>query len=139
MKWKVAVWGSWELQGYGTGSHPFEATVAFECDPSTTPGLVFRAPTPEEGMVYFCRDTFEAKCTLTLWELVWDPATKEYVRKAGPPLIDRATSSQGGAEVGGGPWWDVWEGDSTLKQPIRGLLRLPVRVSNLRRRLFRRK
>lgn len=138
MEWKVATWGSWELKGYGTGQHPFEAIVKYECDPVKTPGLVFRAPTPDQGMVPFCRDTFEAKCSLTLWELEWNAQERKYVRKPGPPLIDHATSSQGGAEVGGGPWWDEWAGESKLKQPIRGLLRFPFRMANLRRRLFRR-
>jgi hypothetical protein len=54
-------------------------------------------------MVYFCRDTFEADTTLTLWELEMDPSTNRFVRKAGPPLIEQAKSSQGSAEVGGGP------------------------------------
>ncbi|GKY99381.1 hypothetical protein MPSEU_000892800 [Mayamaea pseudoterrestris] len=134
MEWKVTPFGSWELKGYGIGQHPFEAVVKYECDPETTPGLVFRAPTPDQGMVLFCRATFKAQCILTLWELEWNSSRKIYVRKAGPPLIDRATSLYGGAEVGGGPWWDEWGGESKLKQPIRGLLQLPVRLANLRRR-----
>jgi tocopherol cyclase len=137
MNWKVATWGKWELSGYGLGRHPFEAVVSYTCDPVTTPGLVFRAPTPDEGMVYFCRDTFEATTTLTLWELSWNSSEKKYIRIE-PPLIDGATSSQGGAEIGGGPWWDDWVGESRLKQPIKGLLRLPFKLQALRRRIFSR-
>ena len=129
MSWKVATWGSWELSGNSTfGERPFEVKVVYECDPNDTPGLVFRAPTPDEGMVRHCRDTFAANTTLTLWELVRNKETKAFERKEGPPLIDRARSSQGGAEVGGGPWWDEWKGDSVVKQPIRFLLRFPYHL-----------
>lgn len=140
MVWDVDTWGSWELKGNCTfGKRPFQVEISYECDPSETPGLVFRAPTPDEGMVRFCRDTFVAKCTLSLWELEWNDETKSYVRKPGPPLIDRATSRQGGAEVGGGPWWDTWEGESKVKQPIRSLLRVPYRVQRLRDLIFKQK
>lgn len=135
MEW-TAKWGYWELRGNSTyGDHPFEAVVTYACDPAQTPGLVFRAPTPDEGMVYFCRDTFDAIVTLTLWELERDPTTKRYKRKAGPPLIDGATSAQGGAEIGGGPWWDEWVGISRVKQPIKTLLQVPFRLQALQRRL----
>jgi tocopherol cyclase len=131
MEWKVK-WGSWELRGRFTdGNHPFEAVVTYACDPAKIPGLVFRAPTPDEGMVYFCRDTFDAHVNLTLWELQWDAERKEYIRKPGFPRIDNAYSAQGGAEIGGGPWWDEWKGTSQVKQPIKALLRLPGRVSSL--------
>jgi len=138
MEWKVSTWGSWELRGNSTyGDRPFEAVVTYKCDPETTPGLVFRAPTPDQGMVYFCRDTFVAHTSLTLWELEWDGVEKGYVRKPGPPLINNATSSQGGAEIGGGPWWDTWEGQSKLKQPIKALLEFPARVRAFRRHILK--
>lgn len=138
MEWK-AKWGYWELRGNSTyGDHPFEAVIVYTCDPKLTPGLVFRAPTPDEGMVYYCRDTFDAHVQLTLWELEWDPISQQHRRKPGPPLIDNATSSQGGAEIGGGPWWDEWKGVSQVKQPIKFLLQLPFRVASLRQKLTRR-
>jgi hypothetical protein len=136
MNWRVKTWGSWVLEGSCTfGDRPFEVEIVYECDPVVTPGLVFRAPTPDEGMVRFCRDTFVANTTLTLWELEWSKASKTYERKSGPPLIAGAHSSQGGAEVGGGPWWDEWCGKSQLTQPIKFLLRIPLRVQNLRRKV----
>ena len=120
------------------GERPFEVEITYECDPQEIPGLVFRAPTPEEGIVRYCRDTFEAETTLTLWELEWNASEKRFERKEGPPLIDGATSRQGGAEIGGAPWWDSWVGDSRLKQPIRFLLQFPSRIQFRRRaaRLF---
>jgi tocopherol cyclase len=100
MSWNVSAWGHWSLQGECTaGNKPFAVEVQYKCDPSILPGLVFRAPTPDEGMVYFCRDTFEASTTLSLWELISDENGR-LVRKF-PPVIDNATSAHGGAEVGG--------------------------------------
>ena len=136
MAWNVSTWGYWKLEGRcTTGPNPFEVEVIYECDPAEIPGLVFRAPTPDEGMVYFCRDTFEADTTLTLWELELDAATNEYVRKPGPALIDRAKSSQGGAEIGGGPWWDSWIATSKLKKTISTLLMIPYKARSLRERV----
>jgi tocopherol cyclase len=136
MEWQVAPWGMWKLRGNNTFcERPFEIEVTYTCDPERTPGLVFRAPTEKEGLVRFCRDTFEADAELSLWELEWDDTSKRYIRKAGPPLVDRARSGQGGAEVGGGPWWDVWKREALVKKPIKALLRLPYRFQRIRRNL----
>jgi tocopherol cyclase len=138
MNWKVDTWGSWALKGNCTyGERPFAVEITYECDPVETPGLVFRAPTQDEGMVRFCRDTFEAKTTLSLWLLEWNNQTKVFERKTGPPLIDQATSVQGGAEVGGGPWWDEWKSDSRVTQPIRALLQIPYRLQHAQQRIRR--
>jgi hypothetical protein len=122
MDWEVDEWGYWEMSGRSIYSdRPFEVEIIYRVDPAVTPGLVFRAPTPDQGMVKFCRDTFEAKTTLSLWELQWDERLQTHVRKAGPPLIDRATSNVGGAEVGGGRKFS--------KQQLLGLLLLAARNS----------
>jgi tocopherol cyclase len=141
MEWKVSTWGSWELWGKSTDfvDRPFEVNVTYTIDdPVAHPGMVFRAPTPDEGMVYFCRDTFAANCTLTLWEMEWNTTTKSHIRKPGPPLIDRATSRSGGAEIGGGPWWDEWKASSRLTKTVRLLLRLPFKVQRLQQTIRRR-
>ena len=135
MSWEVAPWGSWKMTGNNTMSdQPFEVEVTYTCDPEESPGLVFRAPTPDEGMVRFCRDTFEAHCTLTMWELDWDGSQQKFFRKEGKPLIDHAESIHGGAEVGGGPWWDVWKSDSRLKPIVKALLRLPYKLKRTTRK-----
>lgn len=140
MSWKVQTWGLWVLRATAKYvDRPFEVEVAYRCDPNVNPGLVFRAPTRDEGMVRFCRDTFEAETTLSLWELEWDEKSQQYVRKEGPPMIDRAVSSQGGAEIGGGPWWDEWKGESKLKKPIRMLLLLPYQIQRISRNIQKRR
>ncbi len=135
MEWQVTPWGSWILNGNcTTGDRPFQVEFTCKVNPEENPGLIFRAPTPDEGMVYFCRDTFEANCVLSLWELVWDDYSKSFVRKE-PPLINAAKSHQGGAEIGGGPWWDTWSRVSDMRQPLKALVQLPYRVDHLRRKL----
>lgn len=139
VEWNVSTWGEWSLYGdrleetfnYGfnsatptTTTTPFAAEIRYRCDPKKLPGLVFRAPTPKQGMVPFCRDTFEADCELTLWELRRNELTNEF-EKVEPPIIDRATSSEGGAEIGGGPWWSEWQGKSELKPIVKALLNFP--------------
>lgn len=134
MNWKVSTWGMWELTGSSTTTDPpFEVEITYTCDPSTVPGLVFYAPTPNQGMVKFCRDTFEAHVRLTLWECEYDKETQQLVRAA-TPLIQGATSTQGGAEIGGGPWWDDWEGTSRVTRTIRFLLRLPSKLPRWKKR-----
>lgn len=139
VEWNVSNWnkrnGTWILYGdrlkkssrYDPklGKHvrtpPFAVEVKYDCD---TPGLVFCAPTPKLGMVPLCRDTFDAHCELTLWELKQNSASKKY-EKVNPPIINCAKSKQGGAEIGGGPWWSDWNGKSQLKPIIKKLLNLP--------------
>ncbi len=139
VEWNVSTWGEWSLYGdrleetsnYGLDgtkaksvTPPFAAEIRYRCDPEELPGLVFRAPTPKQGMVPFCRDTFEADCQLTLWELRRNELTNEF-EKVEPPIIDQATSKEGGAEIGGGPWWSEWRGKSELKPIVKALLNFP--------------
>jgi tocopherol cyclase len=133
MKWHVTPWGYWNLTGRCTGGvRPFEVELTALCD---APGVKLRAPTEKDGMKYFCRDSFMADATLSLWELEW--SGEAWVRSK--CVIDAATSSDAAVELGGGPWWDDWEDTSIMKQPMKGMVRLPYRLSNLRKRLFSRK
>jgi tocopherol cyclase len=135
MDWNVSTWGYWGMSGECLDTkNPFAVEVTYELDPEELPGLVFRAPTPDEGMVYFCRDTFEANCTLSLWELeeytdVFATKKGKQYRRKEPPIIDRAFSRQGGAEIGGGPWWNEWKAKSKLKRVIKSLLNVSNKVS----------
>eukprot|EP00536_Pseudo-nitzschia_multiseries_P005209 jgi/Psemu1/238333/estExt_Genewise1.C_950041 len=136
VEWNVSTWGEWNMYGdrleetidpdTGSITPPFAVEIRYRCDPEKLPGLVFRAPTPKKGMVPFCRDTFEANCVLTMWELKRNKDTTEY-EKVEPPIIDHARSKEGGAEIGGGPWWETWHGKSQLKPLIKGLLNFPNR------------
>ena len=142
VEWNVSTWGEWSLYGdrleetinYGLDetTPPFAVEIRYRCDPEKIPGLVFRAPTPNQGMVPFCRDTFDADCELTLWTLKRNEITNEF-EKVEPPIIDRATSKEGGAEIGGGPWWSEWRGKSELKPVVKTLLNFPKNLLSKRR------
>uniref|UniRef100_A0A7R9WVA5 Uncharacterized protein n=1 Tax=Craspedostauros australis TaxID=1486917 RepID=A0A7R9WVA5_9STRA len=128
MQWDVSAWGQWKLSGRCTDAKNdkvFEAEVVAVC--SQDAGVVLRAPTQDEGLEYFCKDSFLAQTTLSLWELEYDATSKEYRR--GEVIIDKAVSSQGAVEVGGGPWWSPWRGVSRMKQPMKFLVGLPYRFS----------
>lgn len=135
MEWEISPWGYWKMSGRSIkGARPFEVELEAICD---SPGVKLRAPTEKDGMVYFCRDSFLSSVKMSLWELNWDKQKKEYVR--GAVIVDNATSSQAAVEVGGGPWWDNWKDVSVMKQPMKGMVRLPYRLASLRKRLFSKK
>lgn len=133
MTWSISPWGSWVMAGRCTGGvRPFEVELEAYCD---APGVVLRAPTEYDGMQFFCRDSFLANVTLSLWELERDLDSNTF--KRGRVIVDKAKSSQGAVEVGGGPWWSNWSDASKMKQPMKGMVRLPYRLANLRNRIFR--
>jgi tocopherol cyclase len=130
MDWEISDWGYWKMTGECTGgAHKFHAELEAICD---VPGVKLRAPTEKDGMVYFCRDSFLAEVTLKLWDLVWDKDQNDWIKG---DLIVEATSSQAAVEIGGGPWWDTWKDKSIMKQPMKGLVRLPYRLANTKKLL----
>eukprot|EP00584_Thalassiosira_punctigera_P009206 CAMPEP_0172534172 /NCGR_PEP_ID=MMETSP1067-20121228/6633_1 /TAXON_ID=265564 ORGANISM="Thalassiosira punctigera, Strain Tpunct2005C2" /NCGR_SAMPLE_ID=MMETSP1067 /ASSEMBLY_ACC=CAM_ASM_000444 /LENGTH=593 /DNA_ID=CAMNT_0013318935 /DNA_START=53 /DNA_END=1831 /DNA_ORIENTATION=+ len=111
MEWSVWPWGRWEFRGRCTdkkGESQFEAEIVAVTDENTH-GVLLRAPTKDEGMQYFCRDSGFGRVVLSLYPIQWDPKVGDYIRSPDKKiLIDGACSSQCTVEVGGGPWWDVW-------------------------------
>ena len=53
-----------------------------------------------------CRDTFDGAVSLRIWAL--DAGGR---RVGGSPMVD-AKSNNCACEVGGGPWWEPWEGEA---------------------------
>lgn len=98
MSWDVEPWGSWKFLGRCTsGERSFEVEVKAICEEN---GVVLRAPTKENGMVYFCRDSFYGNVSMSLFKLVWDDKINDYIR--GETLIDAAFSRNAAVEIGGG-------------------------------------
>eukprot|EP00980_Cylindrotheca_fusiformis_P025138 scaffold13187_cov60-Cylindrotheca_fusiformis.AAC.1 len=124
MDWNVSTWGYWNLTGRSTiGDSPFDVEVTYECDPERFPGLVFRAPTPDEE---------------------WDRT--QFVRVY-PPVIDQAQSNQGGAEIGGKisllslqNWRTMVEslGQEIATETcyIRALLRIPFKIQYVKEKVW---
>ena len=109
-------WGSWYLRAR---SGRYEAAIKASC---TAPGAVLRAPTADQGLAPFCKDTFEGLCRLQLWEVGPTGSRK---------LLVDAQSSSAALEVGGGPWWGPWSASADMKEPFRSLVQLPIDVSAL--------
>eukprot|EP00571_Detonula_confervacea_P000355 CAMPEP_0172331548 /NCGR_PEP_ID=MMETSP1058-20130122/61985_1 /TAXON_ID=83371 /ORGANISM="Detonula confervacea, Strain CCMP 353" /LENGTH=533 /DNA_ID=CAMNT_0013048817 /DNA_START=232 /DNA_END=1833 /DNA_ORIENTATION=+ len=128
MEWEVC-WGRWEFRGRCTdekGESQFEAEVVAVTDDDVS-GVLLRAPTKDEGMQYFCRDSGFGQVVLSLWELEYDEDLGDYVRSQNKkPLIDKARSGQCTVEVGGGPWWDVWRVKSKMSATMKKIIRLPL-------------
>lgn len=125
-EWEVNPWGSWKFRGRCTdnkGGQKYEADIVVDAD---VEGVLLRAPTKDEGMQYFCRDSGFGRAVLSLWELEWDEKSRDYVRSTNkPPLIAKATSRQCTVEVGGGPWWSTWKVKSQMSPILKKLIRLP--------------
>jgi tocopherol cyclase len=133
MEWDVDPWGRWVLTGRCTsGDRLFESQISATCD---APGTVLRAPT-QQGMKLACKDSFLATATLSLWPLEWNEDTKIHQR-AKIPIIDQATTSQAAVEIGGGPWWDTWEGKSRMQQPFKTLLQIPFLPSKIKQKTLK--
>ena len=120
-------WGAWLFRGRCTdnkGGQKYEADIAISAE--DVEGVLLRAPTKDEGMQYFCRDSGFGSAVVSLWELEWDEKSGDYVRSMNkPPLIDKATSRQCTVEVGGGPWWSTWKVKSQMSPILKKLIRLP--------------
>ena len=123
MSWEVSPWGRWELRGRCTDKKgsPFEAEIVTVTD---NEGVLLRAPTKDEGMQYFCRDSGFGNVILSLWEMRYDEDIGDFVRAR--IIIDSAQSSQCTVEVGGGPWWDVWKVNSKMSSTMRRIIRMPM-------------
>jgi tocopherol cyclase len=128
MSWEVSPWGRWELRGRCTDKKngtPFEAEIVAVTESS---GVLLRAPTKDEGMQYFCRDSGFGNVILSLWEMRYDEDIHDFVRSR--IIIDRARSSLCTVEVGGGPWWDAWKVKSKMSSTMRRIIRLPMLLNN---------
>ena len=142
VSWDIAPWGSWRIKAE---TESYVAIIQAECKQDM--GTVLRAPTEQgskelfdinrkekesrkeallflvcmcwAGLKPFCRDTFDAECTLSLWRI---GQGKQLV-----PIIEDATSKVAAAEVGGEEWWDVWSQTCRqMNEPYRSLVGLPI-------------
>ena len=126
VSWTVDPWGKWNYIGRCTsGNRLFEAQVSVTCQ---TNGTILRAPT-EDGMILACKDAFQGEGTLNMWSLEYNQKTKTYQRST--LIIDNATTNQAAVEIGGGPWWDTWNGTTQMKQPFKSLVKIPYIADKL--------
>lgn len=121
VEWEVEPWGRWALRGR---SAEWEALVEAVCE---APGTPLRAPTADQGLAPFCRDSFAGEVRIRVW-----PAGAGGAAGGAPPLVDvRSEGRSGAVEVGGGPWWSGWTAKAAMSEPVKRLLNLPVDVEAL--------
>lgn len=119
VSWDVDPWGSWKFRG---SNSRYETEVEAKCQAAGTP---LRAPTAEQGLAPFCRDSFAGSVRIRLWKS-GDKA------KGAEPLIDCQSEGLSGAvEVGGGPWWSGWQTEAAMSEPVKQMLNLPIDVEAL--------
>ena len=119
VQWDVAPWGIWTIRGKNSN---LEAVVEALCD---APGTPLRAPTADQGLAPFCRDSFGGTVRIRVWNAGGQAA-------GAAPLIDVVSDGKSGAvEVGGGPWWSGWSTTAAMSEPVKRLLNLPVDVEAL--------
>lgn len=92
--------------------------------PTISPGTPLRAPTANDGLVPYCRDSFFGRVQLTLWR-------KDGMGRRGAAPMATLTSSSAAVEVGGGPWWDTWKATARMQEPFGTLVKLPLDVEGL--------
>ncbi|XP_072959929.1 probable tocopherol cyclase, chloroplastic [Typha angustifolia] len=116
VSWEIAPWGYWKISGENDRHMvELEATT----DELGTP---LRAPTAEAGLVTACKDTCFGDLRLQLWE-------KRYDGSKGKMILD-VTSNMAALEVGGGPWFSEWKGETSSNEVLSGILQVPVDVEN---------
>ncbi|GAB2275716.1 Probable tocopherol cyclase, chloroplastic [Dionaea muscipula] len=116
LEWDVAPWGNWQVFG-DNGTYKVELEAVTE-DPGTT----LRAPTVEAGLAPACKDTCNAILKLQMWERRSDGGK-------GKVILD-VTSNMAAVEVGGGPWFNNWNGKTTTPELLSRALNIPVDVDS---------
>ena len=125
--WKVSPWGSWDIRGM---TPDMEIRVVGRCPPDA--GTPLRAPTVDRGMVPFCKDTFRGDVEVTVVIEKGKKGTSGGNGSgsgsgSGTVVVDVVSYAESGAlEVGGGPWWETWEGRAEMREPLRSVVRAPL-------------
>ncbi|KAK4277004.1 hypothetical protein QN277_015077 [Acacia crassicarpa] len=117
VNWEIAPWGYWFMSA-DNGRHVVELEATTE-----DPGTVLRAPTSEAGFSQACKDTCFGVLKLQMWE-------RRYDGSKGKKVLD-VTSNMAALEVGGGPWFNTWKGQTSTPEIVRGALGLPVDVDGI--------
>ncbi|KAL5558688.1 hypothetical protein UlMin_034899 [Ulmus minor] len=114
VSWEIATWGYWYIVGENqTHLVKLEATTK---DLGTT----LRAPTLEAGLAPACKDTCYGTLKLQIWE-------RKYDGSKGKIILD-VTSDMAALEVGGGPWFNTWKGNTSTPELLSQALNVPIDV-----------
>lgn len=117
VSWEIAPWGHWLLSAENE-THKVELEATAE-----EPGTTLRAPTLEAGLAPACKDTCSGVLRLQLWERTNDGSK-------GKTILD-VTSDMAAVEVGGGPWFTSWKGNTSAPELLKRALRVPVDMEGI--------
>ncbi|PIA42636.1 hypothetical protein AQUCO_02000228v1 [Aquilegia coerulea] len=117
VSWEIAPWGYWRISA-DNQSHKVELEAT-----TKDPGTTLRAPTLEAGLAPACKDTCYGDLRLRIWE-------RRYDGSKGKIILD-ATSNMAAVEVGGGPWFNTWKGETSSPELINRALNFPVDVEGI--------
>ncbi|KAL9660600.1 hypothetical protein QQ045_025417 [Rhodiola kirilowii] len=117
VNWEVTQWGYWFMSAEND-RHMVELEATTE-DPGTT----LRAPTSEAGLAPACKDTCQGLLKLKIWE-------KRSDGSKGKSILE-VTSNMAALEVGGGPWFSPWKGQTAAPELLKRALQIPVDVDGI--------
>uniref|UniRef100_A0A7N0U7X6 Tocopherol cyclase n=1 Tax=Kalanchoe fedtschenkoi TaxID=63787 RepID=A0A7N0U7X6_KALFE len=112
--WEVSVWGYWHMSAEN------ETHIAELEGTTEESGTMLLAPTSEAGLAPTCKDACSGLLRLRIWE-------KGSNGIKGKNVLD-VTSNMAALEVGGGPWFNTWSGQTTTPELLKRALRVPVDV-----------
>ncbi|KAF5456495.1 hypothetical protein F2P56_025972 [Juglans regia] len=117
VNWKVDPWGYWYMSAENqTHKVTLEATTK-------DPGTPLRAPTSEAGFAPACKDSCSGVLRLQMWERTYDGSK-------GKIILD-VTSNTAAVEVGGGPWFNTWKGETSTPELLRRALGVSLDVEGI--------
>ncbi|KAE8056601.1 hypothetical protein FH972_013356 [Carpinus fangiana] len=117
VSWEIAPWGYWYMAGENQ-THKVELEVT-----TKDPGTALRAPTLEAGLAPACKDSCFGELRLRIWE-------RRYDGNKGKMILD-VTSNMAAVEVGGGPWFNTWKGETSTPELISRALNVPIDVEGI--------
>ncbi|XP_059460050.1 tocopherol cyclase, chloroplastic-like isoform X2 [Corylus avellana] len=117
VSWEIAPWGYWYMAGENQ-THKVELEVT-----TKDPGTTLRAPTSEAGLAPACKDSCFGELRLRIWE-------RRYDGSKGKMILD-VTSNMAAVEVGGGPWFNTWKGETSTPELLSRALNVPIDVEGI--------
>ncbi|KAL0557750.1 hypothetical protein IC582_006301 [Cucumis melo] len=114
VNWEISTWGYWYIAAENE-THKVELEGKTD-----VPGSPLRAPTSECGLDTACKDTCFGTLKLQIWERRFDGSK-------GKIVLD-VTSNMAALEVGGGPWFNTWKGETTTPEILKRALTTPIDV-----------
>ncbi|CAF2031489.1 unnamed protein product [Brassica oleracea var. botrytis] len=118
VSWEMSPWGYWYMTAENE-THMVELEAR-----TNEAGTPLRAPTSEAGLATACKDSCYGELKLQIWERRYDGSKGK--------VIMEAKSSMAAVEIGGGPWFGTWKGDtSNTPELLKRSLQVPLDIESV--------